>query len=236
MSLAGIIEQAEQTTKTLRVSSAVEAAELEHIVDHLGPHNVTVVTDEDVTDPDTGEPLAVLEDADGVVASAPVADLSGYATNWRQGFGSERFSRPELFNRLDDTYFRSYGKQRMIIASRSIEQRAWEGDGGSLHVGFQYLSKVRPQWQSYRDLAETVTVHVYGEPDWDVPDDAVVVHAHDTEEIRDHWWVAYDGNGDDRYKAALLAQEREPNEFYGFWTFDAGIVDDIIDHLEATYQ
>ena len=233
MSLAGIIEQAEHTTKTLRVSSAVDAVELEHVVDHLGAHNVTVTRDDAVDDAD--EPMAVLEDGDDVVASAPVADLAGYATDWQRGFGSERVTRPDLFDRLDDTYFRSYGKRRMIVASRSIEQRAWQGGSGRLHVGFQRLSKLRPQWDSYRSLADALDVHVYGEPDWDVPDDGITVHALDADEIRDHWWVAYDGDGDDRHKAALLAQEREPNRFYGFWTFDAAVVDDVVDHLDDSY-
>jgi hypothetical protein len=37
----------------------------------------------------------------------------------------------------------------------------------------------------------------------------------------------------DAEKRALLAEERERDQFYGFWTFDEDIVDTILDRLGA---
>jgi len=34
---------------------------------------------------------------------------------------------------------------------------------------------------------------------------------------------------------ALLAEEREPRAFYGFWTYDAATVEWIVDHLRSHY-
>jgi hypothetical protein len=45
--------------------------------------------------------------------------------------------------------------------------------------------------------------------------------------------VAYDGDGDDGDKSVLLAQERDPNEFYGFWTDDPSVVDETIDRVQT---
>ena len=234
MSLAGIIEQAERAKKTFLVPETAAKPVVDAIADHVGVHDVAI---ERTPRGDRPEPTAVLLDGDDAVATAAVADLHDYVTGWRRhGLAGTDLSRPALLGRLDDTYFRSYGKPRMVVASKQVEQRAWTNAAGRLHVGFQYLSKVRPQWHEYRKLADVLDVHVYGEPDWDLPTDDVVVHALDTDEVQDHWWVAYDGGGDDACKATLLAQEDEPNRFSGFWSFDAGVTDDVVGHLSRTYQ
>ena len=46
-----------------------------------------------------------------------------------------------------------------------------------------------------------------------------------------------DGTTDDAttQKCALLAEERQPREFYGFWSYDPSTVDYIVDHLETRY-
>ena len=54
---------------------------------------------------------------------------------------------------------------------------------------------------------------------------------YEDDEITKTWFVVLDT--DDQDKRALLAAEREHNQFDGFWTFDANIVDDILDRLEA---
>jgi hypothetical protein len=48
--------------------------------------------------------------------------------------------------------------------------------------------------------------------------------------------VAFDGDGDDEEKAAVLAREEAPNDWRGFWTVDAATVDEIIDYTTATYR
>ncbi|WP_136717813.1 DICT sensory domain-containing protein [Halorientalis salina] len=44
-----------------------------------------------------------------------------------------------------------------------------------------------------------------------------------------------DRNAADDNKCALLAEERAPREFYGFWTYDPDTVDWILDYLDSTY-
>ena len=120
----------------------------------------------------------------------------------------------------------------MILASREIETRAWRIGSGELYAGFQRLSVMRHQWDVYAKLARSgVAVHAYGAPDWTPPDpdaDAMTFHAHDDREIEDSWFVVFDGNGEDRHKAALVSVERDPGEFYGFWTYEPALVDEVV--------
>jgi len=80
-------------------------------------------------------------------------------------------------------------------------------------------------------------VYAFAAPDdTSVALDGVRVHVEDAAELAAHWFVVYDG-GDDRGQAcALLAEEREEDSYYGFWTYDPRIVSRIVDHLEATYD
>jgi len=78
-------------------------------------------------------------------------------------------------------------------------------------------------------------VHAYGLPDAPPPDlGEGQVHAVDNEEIAGTWFVVFDGDGDDRQKTTLLAEER-PEGFYGAWTYDARLVDQVHAHLMETY-
>jgi len=45
-----------------------------------------------------------------------------------------------------------------------------------------------------------------------------------------------DGDGSDQFKRGLVAEERDPNQLYGFWTYDPETVDEIIDYLRTTYD
>jgi len=55
------------------------------------------------------------------------------------------------------------------------------------------------------------------------------------EEIGRFWFQLFDGGGDDQSKCGLLVEERELGRFYGFWTYEREIVDEIIEYLRATY-
>lgn len=139
---------------------------------------------------------------------------------------------PDLLREVDQTVFTDYGRRRMTVASREIEEHAYR-HGGRLHAGFQSLSNAKPQVGLYRSLAaaDGVETHLYGAGDW-TPPGGHVLHEYDDPEIRRSWFVVLDAP-DDRDKRALLAEEREDGEFYGFWTYDAGIVQAILDRLEA---
>jgi hypothetical protein len=138
---------------------------------------------------------------------------------------------PDLLRAIDETVFTDYGRRRMTLASREIEEHAYR-NGGTLHAGFQELSNVQPQRRLYANLADAgVETHLYGERDWTVPGDGHAIHAHADPEITRSWFVVLDG--DDADKRALLAEERQSNEFYGFWTYDPDIVDTVLTRLAA---
>jgi len=127
----------------------------------------------------------------------------------------------------------------MVAASREIEDLAWRLGQGTLHAGFQHLSILADQMDVYERLAsqDDLDVHAYAYPDAEVPqhDTDLTIHVERTEEIADSWFVVYDGGGVGVNKCALLAEEREPREFYGFWTYDPDTVDWIIEYLEEAY-
>jgi len=139
---------------------------------------------------------------------------------------------PDLLQQIDHTVFTDYGWRRMTIASREIEEFAYR-HGGSLHAGFQAFSNLKPQYTLYDRLARAgVDTHLYGEPDWRVPSEVHDLHEYEDDEIRSTWFVVLDAERDAE-KRALLAEERERDQFYGFWTFDEDIVDTILDRLGA---
>jgi len=139
---------------------------------------------------------------------------------------------PDLLREIDQSVFTSYGRPRMTIASREIEEYAYR-NGGSLHAGFQFFSNVKPQYRLYDALADAgVETHLYGAGDWQIPSEKHALHEYDDDEITSTWFVVLDAERDTE-KRALLAEERERGQFYGFWTFDADIVDTILARLDA---
>ncbi|NIC00427.1 histidine kinase [Halobacterium sp. R2-5] len=139
---------------------------------------------------------------------------------------------PDLLRHVDQSVFTNYGRDRMVVASREIESSAHQF-GGRLHAGFQRLSNLRPQYGLYERLAAAgVETHIYGRPNWDVPTDAHRIHAYEDGEITDTWFVVLDADAD-ADKRALLAEERQDGQFFGFWTFDADVVDTVLARLEA---
>ncbi|SEW31273.1 hypothetical protein [Halobacterium jilantaiense] len=139
---------------------------------------------------------------------------------------------PDLLREIDQSVFTDYGRRRMTVASREIEEHAYR-HGGRLHAGFQSLSNAKPQERLYRNLAaaDDVETHLYGAGDWTPPGDHVL-HESDDPEILRSWFVVLDAP-DDRDKRALLAEERDDGRFYGFWAYDPDIVAVILDRLTA---
>ncbi|UWG47070.1 putative sensor protein, containd DICT domain [Halanaeroarchaeum sp. HSR-CO] len=183
--------------------------------------------------------FAVLHDDAEFLGAAGIETLAGYLSP-ETGLQTKRLDQieyPDILTHVDDTTFTGYGKRRMMIASREIEDRAWRTQSGSLHAGFQQLSTVLTQTETYRRLASSgIDVHVYGQPDRSVSDVQVgTVHASPTDEIGSSWFVVFDGDDEDLMKAALLAQAVGDDVFSGFWTEDPSLVDDILTYLERTY-
>jgi DICT domain-containing protein len=186
---------------------------------------------------DDGHPrdFFVLHDDDEYLAAASLEDVYRAVNPQSSMLATTdpgRIGYPDLLREIDQTVFTDYGRQRMTIASREIEEHAYR-HGGRLHAGFQSLSNAKPQTSLYRNLASAgnVETHLYGAGDWTPPGNHVL-HEYDDPEILKSWFVVLDP-AEKGHERALLAEERRAGEFYGFWTYDAEIVDTILDRLEA---
>lgn len=144
----------------------------------------------------------------------------------------------ELFDFLDNTVFTSYDRRQMLAAAREIEERAWRVGDGVLRTGFQRGAALAAQAPVYERLAGrgTLTIELFVADEWDVSlPEAVSVVTDEAPEVGQFWFLVFDGAGSDLNKCALLAEERTPDEYYGFWTYDPALVDDLATYLEDTY-
>lgn len=144
----------------------------------------------------------------------------------------------ELFDFLENTVFSSYDRRQMLAAAREIEERAWRIAEGALYVGFQREQASAAQTDVYERLATRgrLAVTVFVRDEWAGRIDDVAVVSETNGEIGAFWFVIFDGAGRELQKCALLAEERRPDAFYGFWTYDPDVVDDLVAYLESTYD
>jgi DICT domain-containing protein len=183
--------------------------------------------------------LAVLGWASDVLAIVDVAklrELAGTVPTARDvGIADSEYA--DVLRHLKETTFTSYDREQLLYASREIEDRARRVGAGTIHAGFQRVSLMADQQRIYRDLASRgVEVHTYGVADAELPDlGNGQIHTSDATEIQRSWFVVFDGDGDDCQKTALLAEQRGDNDWFGAWTYDAGIVDELCAHLDSTY-
>jgi hypothetical protein len=233
MSLTELIAGVEAHEKTLAVFNASDAV-AEELRSSFTDRNVTVTSERTPS----GKPGDfVTLSVDGEVETATgIADLQRLLDGDVTLDLSERPYRP-ILDHLDETMFTTWSTRKMVAASREIEDRAWRVGEGRVDAGFQFLSTLRGELPTYERLAERgIEVHAYAAPDEARPDyEGLSLHVEHTEEIERSWFVVYDGAGDDDQKCALLAEEREPRSFYGFWTYDPSTVDWILEYLDATY-
>lgn len=233
-----IIDRVEGNDRTLTLyNTDVDDAVLREVAAYFEPQRVTLRR----ASTDDGFPrnFVVLHDDEQFLAAEDLPTLARYLRP-ETGIHRENLDEityPDILRHVDDSTFTEYGKRRMIIASREIEKRAWRNRVGELHAGFQQLSIVETQGETYRRLgASDLDVHVYGQPDVEMgPSVPCTIHADDSPEMGASWFVVYDGDGDDAEKAALLATEVGDDVFSGFWTYDPAIVDEIYDYLVRTY-
>lgn len=146
-----------------------------------------------------------------------------------------------VLDHLDETLFTSYSIRQMFLASREIEDRAWRVETGELHAGFQTVSILETQTEAYNRLGEhtDLSVHAYAAPveGASPPNhDHYALHVEPAAEIRETWFVVYDGGGIDENKCALLAEERDERSFYGFWSYDPDTVEYLLRYLRSTYS
>lgn len=227
MTLRELIRDVEGRRQHLTVRAPAGEADLaETLAEHFATENVTV---EHVPIGDDEESEVLLTD-DGVIMArlcgGAVRSLARPSTDapWHRGF--ERCDYRDLLVHLDETLFASYDRRQMLATSREIEDRAWRAGEGTLYAGFQAFSSLDSQLEVYRHLARTgIDVHVYGEDDCDPPAvDGITYHPSEHPDVLDTWFLVFEDDGGTN-SCALLAEERSPGEYFGFWTYDAVLVD-----------
>lgn len=215
------------------------------VVDFFEPMGVAVREAE----LDAGEPsdAVLLHDGDDPIAVSSLSELyegalGANADRYVTGtVGLDEMETPAVISELRDVRIpgEEANKFAMIQMSRHVEAMAHRTGAGELHAGFQRLSRLtgeRGTREAYRRLAEVgVDVHAYGVGDRDAVDLPVTVHAEDAAEIRDYWFVIYDGAGSEGGAAALVAEEVDQNTYRGFWTFDADRVGELLAYVNGTY-
>ncbi|MFB6201099.1 MAG: DICT sensory domain-containing protein [Halorhabdus sp.] len=248
MGITEFIDAVDDREKTVTVLNRESVDPLYRmLVDMFDSEAVTVTEAEDPDAP--GDVVLLRDEATGSLAISRMDDVSDtlllvnsdlYVTGT---VPVEAVETPEVVAHLADVTFTVEDKQKFLLIhiSRHIESLALETGAGVLHSSFQRLSRIQDErgtGQAYETLARSaVETHVYGVDDWEPPAfvDDLIVHAGDTAELRNSWFVVHDGDGDDDRKAALVAEEIGPNEYRGYWTFEPRLVDEIRRYLEATY-
>ena len=235
MSLRDVIGSVERREKRLTVFDPPDATVVDELREYFASQTVRI--DVGTTDSSlSGYAVLSDEDDDEVLAAVDLRHLTGDLT---AAPGEERAFAP-ILEHLDETTFTSYSLAQMMAATREMEDRAWRVGAGELHAGFQHVGAIRAQTDVYEDLATSdLDIHTYCAPSDDHPRiGGVTIHQEDTDEIRESWFVVFDGGDDDDDACALLAQERGDRgsrDFYGFWTYDPEIVTAVIDHLNERY-
>ena len=139
-----------------------------------------------------------------------------------------------LLELLEDMPFVEFDRRQMLATSRVIEERAWRYGYGTLHAGFQSIEALERQQPIYTELTTrselSIELYVSDGFDGDVPP-GTVVHEVPAALLEASWFVVYDAGGDVINTCGLLAAEREPNSFHGFWTTEPDYVDAILSHL-----
>lgn len=239
MSLSDVIEYVKRNEKALVVyNPTADSTLVSDLRDYFRTQNVRVTGQQT----DSGEPqgVVVLKLDDNVLSAVPVEQLqeliSGGALR-TTGVGIDDSEYHEILQYLKETTFTSYDKSQMITISHEIEDRALRVNSGQLYSGFQTGTKIRNQDTRYGRLGtQPLDIHTFAAPDGSPVDiEGITHHAEATEEIERSWFVVFDGGGKDKFKTALLAIEQAPNQFYGFWSDDPGIVDRIKAYIESTY-
>jgi hypothetical protein len=230
MSLEDVIESVESREKVLTVYNATDEALVDELRDYFASQQVVV---REGTASGGPTAFATLSEGDRLLTAIDLADLSTPLVGGRDLAGAFR----ELLEHLDGTTFTSYDPRQMVATSREIEDRAWRAGTGQLHAGFQYTSVLSGQREVYERLAQRdIDIHTYAARDGEsVRLEGGTVHEADTDEIRDSWFVVFDGGDEPQNKCCLLAEERAPDTYYGFWSYDGAIVDRVVDHLTTEY-
>lgn len=235
-SLQTLLEDLSAGRRTVTVYAADPPSDL---AERLADWHVDVRFDR--LPPDSGTGFVTVRQGDRFLGAVPletVATLFEPTPGVLDADTSETGVLEPLLELLDDTLFRSFERRQLLAATREIEDRAWRHGQGELHTGFQRPAALAAQRSVYHRLAETdLDVHVYFDGRWDAtPIPGVTEHATRDGELGRFWFAAFRPDAAARSQAcALLARERDPDAYGGFWTYDPDRVEALVAHLRATY-
>ena len=236
MTLSDVIDQVADPSKTFKCF-------------HTGPIDILRHFDSDPgsvelhTIPDAGSDGFVLYYEDDEFAAAIPVESFAILENppleppWTARDVREPLTH--LIEVLDDTSFVDYNRRQMLATSRVVEERAWRYGYGTLHVGFQSTDALELQQPIYAELATrselSIELYVSDGVDGPVPPGSVI-HEVSDDLLGACWFALYDAAGDTVNTCGLLAEEREPGSFHGFWTQDPDRVSSIISYLGEAHD
>lgn len=230
MTLQSIVASVEAEERTLILTTPTDSSRLvEDVREYVASQNVEVIQEVSENPEDEG---AILKAGQETLAEVSLDALRALVDPQIVRRLGESVPYEPLLNALSDTTFTSYDRGQMLSASREIEDRAWRQGFGNLYAGFQRYSIFEDQREVYDQLAESeLNVHVFAEPDVSPPDGQYMTHSPEGFDIERWWFVVYDGGDRESQASALLAEERSQGEYYGFWTYDPSLVEDIMKAL-----
>lgn len=235
-SLEDAIRAVEGHRRTLDVYTAAEsvASELER---QFSTRNVRVARERVPPRDDPG--FVVVRDEDGTFRGAVGVEqlrtllAPEVRPPWTDDADEEV---AEAFDFLQNTIFTSYDRRQMLAAAREIEERAWRANRGWLYVGFQRADAFESQLPVYDRFAteRALTIRIFVDDEWAEEAPGTIEVVSDAGgEIGEFWFVLFHADGPS--SCGLLAEERSPGRFYGFWTYDPGRVEALVDHLDERY-
>lgn len=237
MSLRQFLDAHEGVERALVLVNRSQPEQLRSMLQGAFERHPIPVTEAEATERPE-DTVVLLDESETVVAESPLDAVSEsllFTNSDAYKTGNVSLAEadlPDVLAGLEDVQFRLRGyprshKEKLLLigVSRHIERVAWNSDGGTLRSSFQQLSRItdeRGTERVYRRLADSgVEVHVYGMDDYGgVPDDLdVSVHAGETEDYQDSWFVVHNPpDGAEKDPIALLAIQNENGVWDSFFT------------------
>jgi DICT domain-containing protein len=211
------------------------------VADYFEPFNIDIGVE-----PSEGSDerkTVVLREDGSVVATSDLEWIDEYLTCLRMDDVAGDHAPPVL-NHIDTRTFTSMNVRRMVLASREIETMAHRVGEGTLHSGFQKLSRVRTQTSIYRKLVDAgLDVHIYGVDDGpDVSPElasllsSTTVRCEPSPELAESWFVLFTSEETTAGMFAVATEPGEKERFDGCWTYREDLIRRMGDHLSERYE
>lgn len=227
MGLRDVLRDVHHREKALVVYNPDDPLLVDELADYLSDRPVTVRRERTATGrPENVAAIEVDGDAVTVVQVETLRELLETVPRAEGEVGVDDRRFRHVLRHLESETFTSTSSRRLLATTREIEDRAYRVGGGALRVGFQNAANLRAERERYAALARRgLTVTTWIAPGTDVPSvPGVAVRAVDHPDVRECWFVAY-ASTDARQGCALLAHERAPDSYDGFWTYDPDVLE-----------